>query len=176
MMMDDDAGGSKAMSQFLDKLAVMIGNYGCHQIKCGAQASPAQFQQFAKPAAQKAIKIVKEKHPGVPVIYFANGGSSYVELQRDMGAGMIALDWSVDMAEARKILGPDVMISESVDPTVLFGTEEQVWSAVRECIDKAGGPGNCHLLNLGHGVMQGTPEESVGWLVDECKRYRGKDA
>ena len=80
------------------------------------------------------------------------------------------------MAVARKILGPDVPISGNVDPTVLFGTEEQVRSAVRECIDKAGGPGNRHLLNLGHGVMRGTPEESVGWLVDECKRYRGKDA
>jgi uroporphyrinogen-III decarboxylase len=30
-------------------------------------------------------------------------------------------------------------------------------------------------LNLGHGVMQGTPEEAVGWLVDECKRYKGKE-
>ncbi|KAL7524112.1 hypothetical protein ACHAWF_000817 [Thalassiosira exigua] len=93
-----------------------------------------------------------------------------------MGADMIAVDWNVDMAVARKILGPDVPISGNVDPTVLFGTEEQVRSAVRECIDKAGGPGNCHLLNLGQGVMQGTPEESVGWLVDECKRYQGKDA
>merc|ERR1719203_401188 len=186
MMMADDNGSSKAMSIFLDKLATMIGNYACHQIECGAQViqvfeswahqlSPAQFQQFAKPAAQKAIKIIKEKYPNVPVIYFANGGSAYLEVQRDMGADMIAIDWSVDMAEARKILGPDIPISGNVDPTILFGTKEQIEQAVRDCIDKAGGPGK-HLLNLGHGVMQGTPEEAVGWLVDECKRYKGKDA
>ncbi|KAL9180919.1 hypothetical protein ACHAXT_009724 [Thalassiosira profunda] len=184
MMMADEDGSSKAMSYFLDKLATMIGNYGCHQIECGAQViqvfeswahqlSPAQFEQFAKPAAQKAIAIMKEKHPDVPVIYFANGGSSYLELQRDMGADMIAVDWSIDMAEARKILGPDVPISGNVDPTILFGTKEQIERAVRECIDKAGGPGNRHLLNLGHGVMQGTPEAAVGWLVDECRRYKG---
>ena len=187
MMMADEAGESKAMSQFLDKIAVMIGNYACHQIECGAQviqffeswahqASPKQFAEFAKPAAQKAMAIVKERYPDVPVIYFANGGSSYLELQRDMGADMIAVDWSVDMAEARKILGPDVPISGNIDPTVLFGTKEQIEQAVRDCIDKAGGPGNRHLLNLGHGVMQGTPEEAVGWLVDECRRYKGKDA
>lgn len=187
MMMADDTGDSKAMTVFLDKLANMIGNYACHQIECGAQViqifeswahqlSPSQFVQFAKPAAQKAIQIVKEKHPDVPVIYFANGGSSYLELQRDMGCDMIAVDWSVDMAEARRILGPDIPISGNVDPTILFGTKEQIEQAVRECIDKAGGPGNKHLLNLGHGVMQGTPEEAVGWLVDECKRYKGKDA
>ena len=186
MMMADETGDNKAMSQFVDKLAIMIGNYGCHQIECGAQViqvfeswahqlSPKGFEQFAKPAAQKAIKIMKDKHPDVPVIYFANGGSSYLELQRDMGCDMIAVDWSVDMAKAREILGPDIAISGNVDPTVLFGTKEQIEEAVRDCIDKAGGPGK-HLLNLGHGVMQGTPEEAVGWLVDECKRYKGKDA
>ena len=185
MMMADETGENKAISAFLDKLAIMIGRYACHQIECGAQViqmfeswghqmSPKGFEEFAKPAAQKAIKIIKEAHPDVPVIFFANGGSSYLELQRDMGCDMICVDWAVDMAEARKILGPDVPISGNLDPTVLFGTKEQIEQAVRDCIDKAGGPGK-HLLNLGHGVMQGTPEEAVGWLVDECKRYNGEN-
>jgi len=157
--------------------------YGCHQIECGAevlqvfeswahQLSPKWFELYAKPAAQKAIRIIKTKYPNVPVIYFANGGSSYLELQRDMGADMIGIDWSVDMAEARKILGEDIPISGNIDPTILFGSQDQIEAAVRDCIDKAGGPGK-HLLNLGHGVMQGTPEIAVQWLVDECKRYRG---
>jgi len=174
---------SKAMSRFVDILAQLIGNYACHQIECGAQLiqifeswshqlSPKLFTQFAKPASQKAISIIKHKYPNVPVIYFANGGSSYLELQRDMGADMIAVDWAVDMQKARDTLGHHVPISGNLDPTVLFGTEEQIRQAVRDCIDKAGGPGK-HLLNLGHGVMQGTPEEAVGWLVDECKQYRG---
>jgi uroporphyrinogen decarboxylase len=184
-MMRDERGEDKTMSMFLDTLAVMIGNYASHQIECGAQViqlfeswahqmSPKQFEMFAKPAAQKAIQIIKSRHPDVPVIYFANGGSSYLELQKDMGADMIAVDWSVDMAQARKILGPDIPISGNIDPTILFGSKEQIEQAVRDCIDKAGGPGNKHLLNLGHGVMQGTPEEAVGWLVDEVKRYKGK--
>lgn len=186
MMMADEIGSDKAMSEFLDKLAVMIGRYACHQIECGAQViqifeswahqlTPKGFEQFAKPAAKKAIQIIKERHPDVPVIYFANGGSSYLELQRDMGSDMIAVDWAVDMAQAREILGPDIAISGNLDPTILFGSKEQIEEAVRDCIDKAGGPGK-HLLNLGHGVMQGTPEEAVGWLVDECKRYKGTDA
>jgi len=186
MMMADEMGDSKAMSMFLDKLSTMIGEYACHQIECGAQViqffeswahqlSPKWFAQYAKPAVQKAMKIVKDRYPDVPVIYFANGGSSYLELQRDMGCDMIAVDWSVDMKTAREILGPDVAISGNLDPTVLFGSKEQIEEAVRDCIDAAGGPGK-HLLNLGHGVMQGTPEEAVGWLVDECKRYKGKDA
>jgi uroporphyrinogen decarboxylase len=186
MLMADERGDDKAASKFLDMLAEMIGMYGCHQIECGAQVvqvfeswahqlNPDLFEKYAKPAAQKAIKIMKEKYPDVPVIYFANGGSSYLEKQRDMGADMIAVDWSIDMKQAREILGPDVPISGNIDPTILFGSKEQIERAVRDCIDRAGGPGK-HLLNLGHGVMQGTPEEAVGWLVDECKRYRGNDA
>ena len=187
LFMADETGDNKCMTAFLDNLATMIGEYACYQIDAGAQViqvfeswahqlSPKLFAQYAKPAAQKAIQIIKQQHPNVPVIYFANGGSSYLELQRDMGADMIAVDWAVDMGTARDVLGQDVPVSGNLDPTVLFGTKEQVEQAVRECIDKAGGPGNKHLLNLGHGVMQGTPEEAVGWLVDEVKRYRGKDA
>lgn len=183
MLMADQTGESKAASQFIDKIATMIGEYACYQIEAGAemiqvfeswahQLSPALFEAYAKPAAVKAIEIIKAKHPTVPVIYFANGGSSYLELQRDMPADMIAVDWAVDMATARAALGPDVPISGNLDPTILFGTKEQIETAVRECIDKAGGPGNAHLLNLGHGVMQGTPEEAIKWLVDECKRYK----
>mmetsp|Transcript_372 Transcript_372/g.1020 ORF Transcript_372/g.1020 Transcript_372/m.1020 type:complete len:412 (-) Transcript_372:88-1323(-) len=182
LIMADNAGTDATMTLFLDKLAVMIGNYACHQIECGAQVvqffeswahqvSPKWFELYAKPASMKAMKIVKDKYPDVPVIYFANGGSSYLEYQKDMGADMIAVDWHVDMAQAREILGPDIPISGNIDPTILFGTKEQIEESVRECIDKAGGPGSKHLLNLGHGVMQGTPEESVGWLIDECKRY-----
>jgi len=183
MMMRDEMGSSKAMSQYLDILSEFIGRYACYQIKNGAQViqifeswahqlTPKYFAAYAKPAAKKAIQIIKRDHPDIPVIYFANGGSSYLEHQRDMGADMISLDWAIDMKVARQILGPDIPVSGNIDPSILFGTKEQVQQAVRDCIDKAGGPGK-HLLNLGHGVMQGTPEEAVGWLVEECKQYKG---
>jgi uroporphyrinogen decarboxylase len=88
---------------------------------------------------------------------------------------MIAVNWAVDMAMAWKTLGEDIPNSGNLDPTILFGTKSHIEDAVWNCIDKAGGPGK-HLLNLGHGVMQGTPEEAVGWLVDECICCKGKDA
>jgi uroporphyrinogen decarboxylase len=182
LMMQDEAGSDKTMSLFLEKLSDLIADYACYQVESGAQIiqifeswahqlSPKEFAHFAKPAVVKVIKKLKSKHPEVPVIYFANGGSSYLELQKDMGCDMISVDWSIDMKQARKILG-DMPISGNLDPSILkFGTKQQIEQAVRECIDSAGGPGNRHILNLGHGVMQGTPEENVKYLVDECKRY-----
>ena len=79
------------------------------------------------------------------------------------------------MATARKTLG-DKPISGNVDPLILMGKESKVaghsWEllllilprsqireAVRDCVHKARGVP--HILNLGHGVIQPTPESAV---------------
>ena len=164
----------------LEHLALTCGQYACHQIECGAQCvqffeswahhlGAGQFATYAKPYADKAMRYVKERYPDVPVVYYANGGSPYLDLQRDMAADVISLDWSVDMAKGRQILGQERLVQGNVDPTILFGSEAQIREAVRENINAAGGPG-AHLMNLGHGVLQGTPEAAVAAFVDECKK------
>ena len=70
------------------------------------------------------------------------------------------------MAAARGTLGAERVLQGNIDPTVLFGDEETIAEAVRTCIGNAGGR---HLLNLGHGVLQGTPEDSVRAFVDAAK-------
>lgn len=45
---------------------------------------------------------------------------------------------------------------------VLFGREEDIRAAVTKCLLEAG-PTH-HILNVGHGVVQGTPEENVGYF------------
>ena len=91
---------------FLDHIAENIAAYAIHQIECGAQVlqvfeswahhlGPDDFDVFAKPYADKAIRLIKEKHPDTPIIYFANGGSAYLERQKDMNADMICVDWQV---------------------------------------------------------------------------------
>eukprot|EP00960_Hanusia_phi_P013358 390990-Hanusia_phi.AAC.3 len=62
------------------------------------------------------------------------------------------------MATARKTLG-DKPISGNVDPLILMGKEEKIREAVRDCVHKARGVP--HILNLGHGVIQPTPESAV---------------
>jgi len=169
------------MHSLLDHLATNIGNYACYQVEQGAQViqffeswahhlSPEQFDVFAKPYANKAMRILKDKHPEVPVIYFANGGSSYLNRQTDMDCDSVCIDWGVDLELAKATVGKPV--SGNLDPTVLFAPEATIRDAVRQNIMAGGGPGH-HLLNLGHGVIQGTPEESVGFLVDEAKTFRG---
>jgi len=166
----------------LDHFAVQIGKYGCHQIECGAQTvqffeswahhiGAGQFDEFAKPYADKAMAYIKERHPDVPIIYYANGGSPYLENQRDMCADMIQLDWGTDMKNARQRLGADRRVAGNIDPTMLFGSEAQITELVHQNIRDAGGKGK-HLLNLGHGVLQGTPEDSVAAFVNAAKSFK----
>jgi len=162
----------------LEHVSEGIANYASYQIESGAQSiqffeswahhiGPSQFAEFAKPYADKAMRKVKERHPDVPVMYYANGGSSYLELQRDMACDVISLDWAVDMAGARQTLGQERLVQGNVDPTLLFGSEEQIRNGVHDCVAKAGKRG--HILNLGHGVLQGTPEAAVQAFVDAAK-------
>ena len=75
------------------------------------------------------------------------------------------------MAGARRTLGAERLVQGNVDPTILFGSEGQIREAVADNIAAAGGRGK-HLLNLGHGVLQGTPERSVAAFVDACKELK----
>lgn len=80
---------------------------------------------------------------------------------------MISLDQFVDMNSARHRLGQWKPVSGNVDPLVLLGPESGIQAAVRSCIRDAGRVG--HILNLGHGVLQQTPERAVATFVDAAK-------
>ena len=51
--------------------------------------------------------------------------------------------------------------------------QEEVEKAVKACIEGAGGPG-MHVLNLGHGVLQPTPEGNVQAFVDAARKWGAK--
>ena len=172
LMMADERGDNPAMSQFLDKLADLIGDYAIYQIESGAQViqifeswahqlAPADFERHAKPAAMKVIRRIRQSHPETPIIYFANGGSSYLEKQRDMGV-MIGVDWAVDMAAARQILGPDVPISGNIDPRILFGSKEQVERPSGTALTPPGAPATPTCSTWGTASCRGPPRRRWG--------------
>ena len=64
------------------------------------------------------------------------------------------------MADARARLGMDQAVQGNMDPLHLFASQDFITKKVHETIAKAGN--KKHVMNLGHGVMVGTPEENVG--------------
>ena len=156
---------------FLAHLADALGDYACYQIDAGAQViqlfdswahhlSPTEFAEFSMPYAERVMAKVRARHPTVPLIFHGNGGTGKHSVMSGCSADVLGLDWWCDIGEERRNYGSARVLQGNVDPMVLFGTEAAIRSAVTECLVKAGP--QRHILNVGHGVIEGTPEENVG--------------
>ncbi|KAG7673461.1 hypothetical protein Ndes2526B_g03089 [Nannochloris sp. 'desiccata'] len=174
-------GAPELLHALLSHLADQIAEYACYQAASGAdcimmfdswggQLPPKDWDKWSRPYIERIVKKVKATHPNVPVTLYANGSGGLLERMGATGADIIGLDWTSDMADARRRLGPNVAVQGNVDPVVLFGTEAAIEEAVMDCITKAGNTG--HILNLGHGVLVGTPEENVAYMFELSKKAK----
>lgn len=164
------------LSNVADAVATYIGfqidaGAQCIQIfdSWGGQLPPHMWEKWSKPYIVRVVEAVRKSHPGVPLTLYANGSGGLLERMATTGVDCIGLDWTIDMADGRRRVG-DLAVQGNVDPAVLFAPEEAVVQAVKDCVDKAGPTG--HILNLGHGVLVGTPEENVKTFFDVAKTLK----
>jgi len=157
----------KAFEALLKKIATATIGYLKAQIAAGAAAvqlfdtwcgelSLEDYERFALPAVREIISAVRGE---VPVIYYTKASHHLLEAVAKSGADVLSVDWRIDLAEARAALGPGIALQGNVDPAVLFAPAEKVRAVTRETAEKLGGVG--HILNLGHGILVGTPVENA---------------
>ena len=167
------------LHQLLGKLADAIARYACYQIESGAQViqmfdswagqlSPQDYETFALPYQQRVFQQVKATHPDTPLILLVSGSAGVLELMGRSGADIISVDWAVDMADARRRLGPEMKVQGNIDPGVLFGSKEFIRDRILDTIRKAGNRG--HIHNLGHGILPTTPEENAAFFFETAKQ------
>ena len=167
------------LHQLLGKLADAIAIYVRYQIDSGAQVvqmfdswagqlSPQDYETFALPYQQRVVRQVKETHPDTPLILLVSGSAGVLERMAKSGVDIVSVDWTVDMAEARQRLGSNIKVQGNMDPGVLFGSQNFIRDRILDTIRKAGNKG--HILNLGHGVLPGTPEDNVRFFFETAKQ------
>ena len=138
----------------------------------GGQLSHAGYEEFSLAYARRVVTGLKRESGGrkVPAILFTKGGGAWLEAMAASGYDALGLDWTVDPAAARARVGARVALQGNLDPAALFATPEAVRKEARRVLDAFGAaPG--HVFNLGHGISQHTPIESVAALVDEVRTY-----
>jgi uroporphyrinogen decarboxylase len=166
------------LHSFLLKLATAIATYVCYQIDCGAQIvqmfdswagqlSPVDYETFALPYEKMIVDLVKAVHPDTPLILYINGSAGILDRMPRSGVDMISLDWTVDIADARQRLGPDIGLQGNLDPCVLFGKQEYIRDRILDVVNKAGK--TKHIMNLGHGILSTTPEENARFFFETVK-------
>lgn len=172
------------LHSILKNLADAMATYVIHQIDSGAQVvqlfdswahhlSPEQYAEFSMPYSEKVIAAVKAARPDSPLILHANGGTGKLDQLYKTKADVVGLDWSTSMRAARAEAGNETILAGNVDPMELFGGEAAISRAVERCLLEADNEGRArgrHILNVGHGVAQGTPEEAVGVFCELARQ------
>jgi len=151
------------------------------QIQAGAQAvmvfdswggvlADGLFQQFSLTYTRQVLDGLIREHDGqrVPAIVFTKGGGQWVEDIAATGCDAVGLDWTANLAAARRRVGDRVALQGNLDPMTLFGGEAAIRAEVRRVLADFGPVGSGgHVFNLGHGISQHTSPEAVSVLVDE---------
>ena len=172
----------ETLHQLLTKLADAIATYACYQIESGAQIvqmfdswaghlSPQDYDTFALPYQQHIVRHVKARHPETPLILYINGSAGLLERMGQSGVDIVSVDWTVDIAEARQRLGSKG-VQGNIDPGALFGSKPFIRDRILETVRKAGNQG--HILNLGHGILQNTPEDHAAYFFETAKQISYK--
>ena len=123
---------------------------------------PADYASFGLPHVKSIIAELRRRAPGTPIIYFARGTGGILEALAETGADVIGLDWTIDLAAARRRL-PDMAVQGNLDPALLLAPPELLIERAQAILAAGGGRG--HIFNLGHGVPLDAPPEMVANLV-----------
>ena len=143
------------------------------QIDAGAQAvqlfdswvgylAPLDYERFVLPHSARVISALSGK--GVPVIHFANGATSMLDLVLRAGGDVVGLDWRIDIGTAIERFGPQQAVQGNIDPLALFAPDDVLEEIVVSILEHVGTrPG--HVFNLGHGIHKTTDPNKARTLV-----------
>ena len=169
----------EAADRLLDKLADAMAVYLRAQADAGAQAlmlfeswagllAPPEFKRFALRAAARTMQALRSLD--VPLIYYANQGSSLMSEIASLDVDVVGVDWRSGLDGIRRMLGPHKAVQGNLDPAALFAPPAELRRQVQRVIAEAGPTG--HIFNLGHGIWPDTDPDAVARLVDYVHESR----
>jgi uroporphyrinogen decarboxylase len=177
------------MHRILDINAKAVTAYLNAQIDAGAQAvmifdswggalADGAYQTFSLHYMQQILAGLQREKDGVriPAVVFTKGGGIWLDQMADIGADALGLDWTVNLGTARALVGDRVALQGNLDPAILFAAPEQIAAEVEHSLTAYGTPsnGHGHVFNLGHGISQFTPPESVTAMVEAVHNFSRK--
>jgi uroporphyrinogen decarboxylase len=169
MMLDEP----ETLTSLLDKLASGVRLFLEAQIAAGAEAvqifdtlggvlTPDHYRKFSLDYLHKIVSSMERS--GVPVIVFSKGANHSLGELSEIGADVVGVDWTADLAVVRSSIGERVALQGNLDPSFLYGSPEAIRHEARSVLRKYGrGPG--HIFNLGHGILPDVPVEHAKALI-----------
>ncbi|KAF9268238.1 uroporphyrinogen decarboxylase [Marasmius fiardii PR-910] len=176
---------SKAL---LMRIADVCVDFLVGQVKAGAQLlqvfdswagelSPHDFQVFSFPTLRHISqgvreRLIEENLSPVPMTLFAKGANHAISfLAEQSGYDVLGVDWCIDPAEARRLVGTKVALQGNMDPNVLYAGRPAIESAVKRMCEGFRSAKGGWIANLGHGITPGVDPEDVRWFFKCVHKY-----
>ena len=153
------------------------------QIAAGAQAvmlfdtwggvlTPAQYAEFSLHYMAEIVSALTREARGrrVPNIVFTKGGGAWLAAIAGIGCDAVGVDWTTDLAAARRAVGSQVALQGNLDPAALFAPPDVLRAETLRVLASFGAGGG-HVFNLGHGITPDVDPERVAVLVDTVRNY-----
>ncbi|MDR3439606.1 uroporphyrinogen decarboxylase [Telmatospirillum sp.] len=176
-------GRPDLFQRLIDLLVDATGDYLIKQIDQGVEAIQLfdswagalpedAFETWVIAPTKRLVERIKTARPGIPIIGFPRGaGALYLPFVERTGVDAVSLDTGIPLDWAVSHLQSKVALQGNLDPVLLMiGGQALDHAADRILRLCNNGP---FIFNLGHGVMQTTPPENVGRLVDRIRAWRG---
>lgn len=129
-----------------------------------SQLPPELYEQLVVPREKKLVYAIHAAG-AFARLHICGNTTHLLEGMRIPGFDLIDLDSMVDMAEARRILGPRVALSGNLDPVqqVMGGSPQSIHDGFERIYAITGGP---YFVNAGCEIPAATPDENLRAL---CK-------
>jgi len=166
------------MHKLLETTAKSVTSYLNAQIAAGAQSvmifdtwggvlTPRDYKEFSLNYMQQIVDGLTRENEGrkVPVTLFTKGGGAWLEEMAATGCDALGIDWTVNLADARKRVGDKVALQGNMDPSILYASPDRIRAEVAEILASYGS-GSGHVFNLGHGIHQHIDPEHAGAFIN----------
>ena len=171
-------GAPRELHRLLDKIARATTLYLNAQVAAGAQAlmvfdtwggslTPSDYREFSLRYLQQIVDGLTREADGrkVPVILFTKGGGQWLADMSATGCDALGVDWTTDLADARRAVQDKVALQGNLDPSVLYAPPAQIRDQVGRVLASYG-KGHGHVFNLGHGIHPEVPPEHALAMVE----------
>ena len=128
--------------------------------------SPEQYREFALKYIAQICDAITE----VPFTVFAKDAHFARVDMGKLNCDTIGLDWTMDIAESRSMIGSNKTLQGNIDPCLLYADYDVIRKEAVKML-KAFGP-HRHIANLGHGLYPDLEKDKVKCFVDAVKEFR----
>ncbi|MEL6546092.1 MAG: uroporphyrinogen decarboxylase [Myxococcota bacterium] len=173
-------GARDVFDAFIDRVVETVIAHARAQLAAGCdtvqlfdsnagELAPEELRDVAYEATRRCVEGIRAL--GAPIIYFPRGAGAHLEAAVDVGCDVLAVDWTMDLADVTERLGKRVGLMGNLDPTALLADEASVRTRTHATMEKARGASG-YIFNLGHGILPPTPVPNAKAVIETVRGFR----